>query len=134
MTEAMIVGSEARSALGNIIGVGPALAEELAAFFAAPLNVEALDDLAGQLMIEDAAVSADGVLAGKTVVFTGTLETMSRPEAKARALALGARVSVSVSARTDLVVLGADAGSKARRAAELGVRTVTEAEWRALAD
>ena len=59
---------------------------------------------------------------------------MSRPEAKARALALGARVSDSVSARTDLVVLGTDAGSKARRAAELGVQTVTEAEWRAIAD
>ena len=134
MTEATVVGSEARFALGSIIGVGPALAEELAEFFGAPRNMAALDDLAAQLTVQDAATPTAGALAGKTIVFTGTLETMSRPEAKARALALGARVSDSVSARTDLVVLGADAGSKARKAAALGVRTVTEAEWRELAD
>jgi DNA ligase (NAD+) len=63
-------------------------------------------------------------------VFTGTLETMTRPEAKARAEALGAKVTDSVSKKTDLVVVGVDAGSKARKAAELGVRTVTGAEWR----
>ena len=134
MTEATVIGSEARSTLGSIIGVGPALAEELAEFFGAPRNVEALEDLSAQLTVQDATTPGGGALAGKTVVFTGTLETMSRPEAKARALALGARVSDSVSARTDLVVLGADAGSKAKRAAELGVRTVMEAEWRAIAD
>ena len=133
MTGATVIGSEARSTLGSIIGVGPALAEELAEFFGAPRNVEALEDLSAQLTVQDAATPGSGVLVGKTVVFTGTLETMSRPEAKARALALGARVSDSVSARTDVVVLGADAGSKAKRAAELGVRTVTEAEWRAIA-
>ncbi len=66
-------------------------------------------------------------------MFTGSLETMTRPEAKARAESLGARVTDSVSKKTDLVVLGADAGSKAKRAAELGVRTVTEAEWREIA-
>jgi DNA ligase (NAD+) len=71
-------------------------------------------------------------VAGKTVVFTGTLETMTRREAKARAVALGAKVTDSVSKKTDLVVVGADAGSKARKATELGVRTVTEAEWREL--
>ncbi len=134
MLAATTVGSEERSALGSIIGVGPALAEELAAFFTEPRNLPALDDLAAQLTVEDAAPArADGALAGKSLVFTGTLETMSRPEAKARAQALGARVSDSVSKRTDLLVLGADAGSKAKKAAELGVRTVTEAEWRELA-
>ena len=94
-----------------------------------------LDELAGELTIEDAAaVQAAGQrLAGKTVVFTGTLETMTRPEAKARAEALGAKVTDSVSKKTDLVVVGADAGSKARKATELGVRTVTEQEWRGLA-
>ena len=70
---------------------------------------------------------------GKTVVFTGTLETMTRPEAKARAETLGAKVTDSVSKKTDLVVVGADAGSKARKAAELGITTITEQEWRVMA-
>ena len=75
---------------------------------------------------------AGSEIAGKTLVFTGTLETMTRPEAKARAEALGAKVTDSVSKKTDLVIVGADAGSKARKAAELGVKTITEAEWREL--
>ncbi len=133
MLAATTVGSEERSALGSILGVGPALADELAEFFIEPRNLEALDALAAELTIEDAAATGGGALAGKTLVFTGTLETMSRPEAKARAEALGAKVSDSVSKRTDLVVVGADAGSKAKKAAELGVRTVMEAEWRELA-
>ena len=71
-------------------------------------------------------------MAGKTVVFTGTLETMSRGEAKARAEALGAKVAGSVSKKTDYVVVGADAGSKARKAAELGVPPLEEQEWLAM--
>ena len=78
------------------------------------------------------ADAADSPIAGQTVVFTGTLETLTRPEAKARAEALGAKVTNSVSKKTDIVVVGADAGSKARKAVELGVRTMTEAEWREL--
>ncbi len=133
MLAATTVGSEERSALGSIIGVGPSLAEELAAFFVEPRNIEAVDDLAAQLTIADATPAvASGALSGKTIVFTGSLTSMSRPEAKARAEALGAKVSDSVSKRTDLVVLGADAGSKAKKAAELGVATVTEAEWQAM--
>lgn len=135
MLAATTVGSDERSALGSILGVGKALADELAAFFVEPRNLAALDDLAAQLTIQDAKPTAvaDGALSGKNLVFTGTLETMSRPEAKARAEALGARVTDSVSKRTDLLILGADAGSKAKKAAELGVATVTEAEWREMA-
>jgi DNA ligase (NAD+) len=133
MAAAVQIGAEARSDLGNIVGIGPAIAEELAEFFAERRNVATLDELAGMLDIEDAESATGGALAGKVVVFTGTLATLTRPEAKAMAEKLGARVTDSVSKKTDLVVLGADAGSKARKAAELGVRTITESEWRTLA-
>ncbi len=135
MLAATTVGSEARLALGSITGIGPAIAEELADFFAETRNVSLLDELAELLTIEPAAhdSAAESQLAGKTVVFTGSLESMTRPEAKARAEALGAKVTDSVSGKTDLVVIGADAGSKARKAAELGVRTISEQEWRELA-
>ncbi|HEV2302962.1 MAG TPA: BRCT domain-containing protein, partial [Stellaceae bacterium] len=82
---------------------------------------------------EAPARSAASPLAGKTIVFTGALQSMSRPEAKARAEALGANVTSSVSAKTDFVVLGADAGSKATKAAALGVKMLDEAAWLALA-
>jgi DNA ligase (NAD+) len=136
MLAARQIGSDERLALGSIIGIGPTIAEELVDFFGEPRNVETLKELAAELTIEDAeqANAADSPIAGKTVVFTGTLETMTRPEAKARAESLGAKVTDSVSKKTDIVVVGADAGSKARKAAELGVRTMTEAEWRELVD
>jgi DNA ligase (NAD+) len=132
---ATVIGSEARSELGGILGIGPAIAEELADFFDEPRNVATLDELAAHLTIEATAApeAADSAVAGKTIVFTGTLETMTRPEAKARAETLGAKVTDSVSKKTDLVVVGVDAGSKARKAVELGVKTVTEQEWRELA-
>jgi DNA ligase (NAD+) len=135
MQAATIIGSEARSTLGGIVGIGPAIAEELADFFDEPRNVATLDELAAHLTVEATATpeAADSAVAGKTIVFTGTLETMTRPEAKARAEALGAKVTDSVSKKTDLVVVGADAGSKARKAQELGVKIVTETEWRDLA-
>ena len=135
MLAAVEPGSEGRGELDNIVGIGPAIAEELADFFGEARNVELLDQLAAELTIEDAAraQTADSEIAGKTLVFTGTMETMTRPEAKARAEALGAKVTDSVSKKTDLVVVGVDAGSKARKATELGVRTVSETEWRELA-
>lgn len=135
MLAATVVGSDERLALGSILGIGPAIAEELADFFGEARNVATLDALAAELTIEDAAPAeaSDSALAGKTIVFTGTLETMTRPEAKARAETLGAKVTDSVSKKTDLVVIGVDAGSKARKAVELGVKTLTEAEWRELA-
>ncbi|MCC7426108.1 MAG: NAD-dependent DNA ligase LigA [Alphaproteobacteria bacterium] len=136
MEAAQMVGSEARSDLGSIAGFGEEIIAELLQFFAEPNNRRAVDDLAALVRVEDAPAApaaAGSAVAGKTVVFTGTLSTMTRPEAKARAEALGAKVTDSVSARTDFVVVGEDAGSKARKAAELGVRTLSEAEWRALA-
>ena len=134
MLAATTVGSDERLELGSISGIGPTIAEELTDFFGEARNIATLDELAAELTIEDAARAdaADSPVAGKTVVFTGTLETMTRPEAKARAEALGAKVTDSVSKKTDIVVVGADAGSKARKATELGVRTMTEAEWQAL--
>ena len=134
MLAAVQIGAEARSDLGNIVGIGPAIAEELAEFFAEQRNIATIDELAGLLEIADAeAAGGGGSLAGKVVVFTGTLATLTRPEAKAMAEKLGAKVTDSVSKKTDLVVTGTDAGSKARKAAELGVRIITEAEWRELA-
>ena len=135
MERARVPGSEARQDLGNITGIGPAIAEELVEFFAEPRNLAALESLMQEVTVEDAASpdATDSALAGKVIVFTGTLATMTRPEAKARAEALGAKVTESVSKKTDLVVVGADAGTKAEKAAALGVRTVTEAEWRELA-
>jgi DNA ligase (NAD+) len=133
MLAAITIGSDERLALGSITGIGPTIAEELVDFFGEPRNVATLDALVAELHTiepEAAAEASDSAVAGKVVVFTGTLETMTRPEAKARAEALGAKVTDSVSKKTDIVVVGADAGSKARKAAELGVRTLSEQEWR----
>jgi DNA ligase (NAD+) len=127
----------ARLRLLDVHGIGADMAADIIGFFAEPHNREVLDDLAREVSVLDyepprqGAVSA---LAGKTIVFTGSLETMSRSEAKARAEALGANVASAVSAKTDYVVIGADAGSKAARAAALGVTTLDEAAWLALAE
>ena len=133
MVAATVIGSEERQALGSIMRVGGAIADELVGFFAETRNLAVLDDLAAELDVQPEKASTDGPLSGKSIVFTGSLATMTRPEAKARAEALGARVTDSVSKKTDLVVLGADAGSKAKKAAELGVATVDEAGWREIA-
>lgn len=115
----------------NIEGIGPDVAAEIVGFFAEPHNQEVLADLDRELEVEAVRAPATGgsPVAGKSVVFTGTLETMTRSEAKARAEALGARVAGSVSKKTDYVVVGADAGSKAKKATELGVQTLSEADW-----
>lgn len=124
---------EAFADLCNIDQVGLGMADDLAAFFGEPHNLDALDDLTGELTVENAeAAVAESPVAGKTVVFTGTLEKMGRSEAKARAEALGAKVAGSVSRKTDLVVAGPGAGSKAKRAEELGIEIFTEDEWFAL--
>ena len=123
--------SDGYEELVNIDGIGPAVADDLLGFCAEPHNRKVLDDLGRLLTVEDfqAPDTSSSPIAGKTVVFTGTLETLSRAEAKTRAEALGAKVAGSVSKKTDYVVVGADAGSKAKKAKELGVETVSEEAW-----
>ena len=127
--------SEAYAELTAIDGIGPSMADDILGFFAEPHNREILDRLSQALTIEEASTPASlqTPLSGKTVVFTGTLISMGRMEAKARAEALGAKVASSVSARTDFLVAGEKAGSKAKKAAELGVTVLSEDEWRELA-
>ena len=132
MQQAVDPDSEAHVTVTSIIGIGPAIAEELAEFFGEERNVRAVRALAAEIAVEPEEVSGGGVLAGKTVVFTGTLPTLSRPEAKAMAERHGAKVTDSVSKRTDYVVIGADAGSKARKATELGITVLDEDGFRAL--
>jgi DNA ligase (NAD+) len=128
--------SEAYGELTNIDGVGPSMADDILGFFAEPHNREVLDDLDALLDIADVAApkTTQSVFTGKTVVFTGTLATLGRKEAKARAESLGAKVAGSVSKKTDYVVVGSDAGSKAKKAAELGVTVLTEDEFLQMAD
>src|SRR5438270_4670890 len=121
---------DAQAELSSVEGVGQVVAEALVDFFHEPHNREALDDLLSEVspkpFVSDAKQTE---WSGKTIVFTGSLETMSRDEAKAQAERLGARAAGSVSANTDLVVAGPGAGSKLKKAEELGVRVVSEAEW-----
>ncbi len=120
--------------LCNIDQIGVSVADDLTAFFAEPHNRDVLEDLSQVLDVEtfEVADTSDSPVAGKTVVFTGTLETMTRSEAKARAEALGAKVAGSVSKKTDYVVAGPGAGSKAKKAEELEVPILTEEAWNAL--
>ena len=119
----------------SIDGVGQVMAEALVAAFRKDSAERAsIDRLRDVITIQPAAarVGTDSPVSGKTVVFTGTLETMTRAEAKARAEALGAKVSGSVSSKTDILVAGPGAGSKATKAQSLGVQILDEAGWRAL--
>lgn len=117
-----------------IDGVGTVMATSLVTGFAQEAERAAIDRLVAHLNVLDVKQpdTADSPVAGKTVVFTGTLEKMTRAEAKARAETLGAKVAGSVSARTDLLVAGPGAGSKAKKAAELGIETLDEDGWLAL--
>ena len=110
--------------------IGPEVAEALLDFFAEEHNRSVVDDLAGELRIEDVVhATRASEVSGKTLVFTGSLETLSRDEAKAQAESLGARVAASVSAKTGLVIAGPGAGGKLKKAAELGVPVIDEAAW-----
>ena len=131
------VTPEARAAwdeITGIDGIGATVALELVTAFGQPRERASIDRLVAHLDIEPEAApdTAGSPVAGKIVVFTGTLEKMTRAEAKARAEALGAKVSGSVSAKTDILVAGPGAGSKAKKAADLGVETIDEDAWLAL--
>ena len=135
MAAAQDRAGEAYEELTDIDGIGPSVAADILDFFREPHNREVVADLEEQLDISaPEAVAAESAVAGKTLVFTGTLETMTRAEAKARAESLGAKVAGSVSRKTDYVVVGTDAGSKARKAEELGVAILSEQDWRDLID
>jgi DNA ligase (NAD+) len=133
--EAMIAAgkgheTEAWQDLESIGGIGEIVAEAVVEFFAEKRNVKALDDLLKEIEVQPAELArTDSAVAGKTVVFTGTLTQMTREEAKAGAERLGAKVAGSVSKKTDYVVAGEEAGSKLTKAKELGVNVLTEAEW-----
>lgn len=118
------------AAMVNVGGVGEEIAASLRDFWAEPHNRTTVRDLLGEIALAPVRLETrESPIAGKTLVFTGTLAAMGRDEARARAEALGARVAASVSARTDLVVAGADAGSKRAKAEALGVAVIDEAEW-----
>jgi DNA ligase (NAD+) len=118
--------------LCNVSDIGVTTADRIVAFFGEGHNVEIIRKLIAEVEVQpfrSVRVAADSPFAGKIMVFTGTLSSMGRDDAEAKAEALGAKVTSSVSKKTDFVVVGADAGSKAKKAADLGVRTLSEDEW-----
>jgi DNA ligase (NAD+) len=131
MTAAQDPEGTAYHELDNIEGIGPSVAADIIAFFGEGHNLEALDDLARELTVQDFVQpkTSGSPIAGKSVVFTGELVAMTRSEAKARAESLGAKVASSVSKKTDYVIVGADAGSKATKAKELGLTVLSEEDW-----
>jgi DNA ligase (NAD+) len=127
------LSADGQADMTQIDGIGPAVVEALHDFFHEPHNVAAWEDLLSEVSPPDYIVEVkSSSVSGKTVVFTGSLETMSRDEAKAQAEALGAKAAGSVSAKTDLVVAGPGAGSKLKKAAELGIEVIDEAGWAAI--
>ena len=134
MTAAQVGEGPDWAELTAIDGVGDVLATSVVMTFQQERERQAIDALVAHLQVQDVAARApvDSAVAGKTVVFTGTLERMTRAEAKARAEALGAKVAGSVSAKTDYLVAGPGAGSKATKAADLGVTVIDEDAWLAL--
>lgn len=131
LRKAAIIGSDERLELGSITGIGSVIADDLVAFMQEDHNLATLADLRASLTITEEEAVSGGALAGKTVVFTGTLHTLTRQEARAMAERMGAKVSDSVSKKTDLVILGEKAGSKAKKAEELKIATLDEAGWNA---
>lgn len=127
---------EASEELAAIDGVGGKLVDALREFFAESHNMAALDALLAEIRVKapEPQETGSSEFSGKTLVFTGTLTSMTRAEAKARAETLGAKVAGSVSAKTDFLIAGEAAGSKAKKAAELGVTVLSEDDWRSRID
>ncbi|WP_064682709.1 NAD-dependent DNA ligase LigA [Rhizobium bangladeshense] len=134
MQEAAPLSGDAWNDLNAIEGIGEVVARAMVEFYKEPRNVEVIGRLLDEVTPQEAEqpVTAGSPVAGKTVVFTGSLEKFTRDEAKARAESLGAKVAGSVSKKTDIVVAGPGAGSKLDKARELGVQTMDEDEWLAL--
>ena len=137
LEEAMQVASseesDAHKILVGIDGIGPKVVSELVSFFAANYNREIIALLLKEVEISPfQEIKSNLPLAGKVVVFTGSLEEMTRSEAKARAQTLGASVGASISGRTDYVVVGSTPGSKLKKARDLGVEILSEADWKTL--
>ncbi|WEX76335.1 NAD-dependent DNA ligase LigA [Sinorhizobium numidicum] len=134
MTEAARFSGEAWAELNSIEGIGEVVARAIIEFYKEPRNIEVVSRLLEEVTPEstEMPVATDSPVAGKTVVFTGSLEKMTRDEAKAKAESLGAKVAGSVSKKTDIVVAGPGAGSKLDKAREFGIQTMDEDEWLAL--
>ena len=130
MNEAQNKNSESYKELVNIDGIGVSVAEDIISFVKETNNQKMLDDLEQFTSVTDfQSLTTDSPLTGKTIVFTGALEEMSRSEAKTKARELGAKVSDSISQKTDFLVIGTKAGSKAKKAHELNIRIIDEASW-----
>ncbi|WP_018897580.1 NAD-dependent DNA ligase LigA [Rhizobium sp. 2MFCol3.1] len=134
MKEASSLGGDAWQDLNNVEGIGEIVARAIVEFYKEPRNLDVVGRLLEEVTPEAAEqiAASDSPVAGKTVVFTGSLEKFTRDEAKARAESLGAKVAGSVSKKTDILVAGPGAGSKLDKARELGVQTMDEDEWLAL--
>jgi len=136
--EAMILAqnqeSDSYQELVNIDGIGASVAQEIIDFFSQPENLQILEDLGQYVRIQPYLESeiSDSPIAGKIIVFTGKLETLGRNEAKSQAEQLGAKVAGSVSRKTNFVVAGTEAGSKLKKAEELGLEIISEEEWKKL--
>jgi DNA ligase (NAD+) len=136
MEEAQDPASEAYSYLKSIAGIGGSMVEDIRVFMSEPQNREVLDALTRRggdeplvTVMDFERPATESRISGRTVVFTGSLEKMSRDEAKAKAEALGAKVATSVSRKTDYVVAGPGAGSKEKQAKELGLIVLSEQQW-----
>ena len=133
MTLAASGDETARQNLDSLDQIGPVIADAVIRFFKNPLQLGLYERFVAEVVVQDAEqIATDTVVAGKTIVFTGALEKLTRDEAKAQAERLGAKVAGSVSKKTDLVVAGPGAGSKLKTASELGIQVLNEDEWIAL--